>query len=52
MTDEQDCQYVELGLSSASVYRVLNRGLKRRELNELSQFTLEAIQRFISYYAS
>jgi hypothetical protein len=42
MINEQDC--VDLGLSCADVCKVLNRGLKGRRLDELSQSVLEAIQ--------
>ena len=46
MINERDC--VDLGLSCADVCQVLDRGLKRRRLDELSQSVLEAIQRFIA----
>ena len=45
MTNAQDC--VDLGLSCADVCKALNRGLKGRRLNELSQSVLEAIQQLI-----
>ena len=40
--NEQDC--VELGLSCADVCKALDRGLKGRQLDELSPSVLEAIQ--------
>jgi hypothetical protein len=42
VVNEQDC--VDLGLSCADVCKALNRGLKGRRLDELSQSLLEAIQ--------
>jgi hypothetical protein len=42
MINKEDC--VDLGLSCADVCRALDRGLKGRRLDELSQSVLEAIQ--------
>ena len=42
MTNELD--YIELGLSCADVCRALNRGMSGRQLDELSQSVLEAIE--------
>ena len=42
MVNEEVC--VDLGLSCADVCKVLDRGLKGRRLDELSQSVLEAIQ--------
>jgi hypothetical protein len=42
MINEQDC--VDLGLSCADVCKALDRGLKGKQLDELSQSVLEAIQ--------
>ena len=42
MVNEQDC--VDLGLSCADVCRALDRGLKGKRSDELSQSMLEAIQ--------
>ena len=42
MINEQDC--VDLGLSCADVCKALDRGLKGRRLDELSQSVFEAIQ--------
>jgi hypothetical protein len=37
-------EYVELGLSCADVCRALDRGMKGRRLEELSQSVCEAIE--------
>jgi len=37
-------EYVELGLTCADVCEVLNRGMDRREADQLSQPVLEAIE--------
>lgn len=42
MANEQDC--VDLGLSCADVCTALDRGLKGKRLDELSQSVLKAIQ--------
>ena len=42
MINSQDC--VDLGLSCTDVCKVLDRGLKGRRLDELSQSVLEAIE--------
>ena len=42
MINEQNC--VELGLSCADVCKTLDRGLKGRQLDDLSRSVLEAIQ--------
>jgi hypothetical protein len=42
MINEQDC--VDLGLSCADVCKALDRGLEGKQLDELSQSVLEAIQ--------
>ena len=42
MINEQDC--VDLGLSCADVCKALDRGLKGRRLEKLSQSVFEAIQ--------
>lgn len=36
--------YVELGLVCADVCRALDRGMKERQMNELSQSVYEAIE--------
>jgi hypothetical protein len=43
MINEEDC--VDLGLSCADVCDALDRGLKGRQLDELSQTVLKAIQK-------
>ena len=42
MIDEGD--YVELGMYCADICKVIDRGLKGRQLGELSRSVLEAIQ--------
>ena len=42
MTNELD--YVELGLSCADVCQALDRGMNGRQLDELSQSVLKAIE--------
>jgi hypothetical protein len=42
MSNQQDC--VDLGLSCADVCKALDRGLKGRRLDELSQSVFEGIQ--------
>ena len=42
MTNELD--YVELGLSCADVCRALDRGMDGRQVDELSQSMLQAIE--------
>ena len=41
--------YVQLGLSCADVCKALDRGLGRRQLDELSQSLLEAIEQLTVY---
>jgi len=43
-----DRDYVEIGMNCADVCDVLDRGLKGRRLDELSQSVLEAIKQFTS----
>lgn len=47
MINVQDC--VELGLSCANVCKFLDRGLKGRRLDELSQPMLDAIEQLTRY---
>ena len=42
MNNKQDC--VELGLSCADVCKALDRGLKGRRLDDLSQSVLDGIE--------
>jgi len=39
-------EYVELGLACADVCETLNRGMDRRQADELSQSILGAIEKF------
>ena len=47
MANDQDC--VDLGLCCADVCKALDRGLTERQLNELSQSVLRAIEQLTTY---
>ena len=42
-------EYVELGLTCANVCKVLNRGVGRRQADQLSQSVLEAIEKLTTW---